>query len=322
MHSLSCHSGMANPGPIASVFWLDDALDSRLRLDGIVTICDAVNIAHQLETTEEAGQQIAYADRILLNKMDLVSQQDDSTVESLVRLVRKFHPMAPIRQTSHSAVPDLNWILDARCFDSDRFQLVDGMLQNLEQQSTDQHHHHEHSHDHGDDEASSCEVCQATADVATATQSSHKHTSGITSFAIVEKGTLDLQLLNRWLASALWPNQDATNQTLTALIHDDGKIAAHQSEQNDAQRIFRIKGVVSVCQYEASDTYDKAYITDGMVDKRRFILQSVHDLWDLYPASDDLQWQENEERTNKIVVIGKNLDESSLRKSFQDCVLA
>ena len=51
-------SGMANPGPIASVFWLDDALDSRLRLDGIVTLVDSYHILRQLEETEEASQQI------------------------------------------------------------------------------------------------------------------------------------------------------------------------------------------------------------------------------------------------------------------------
>ena len=89
---------MANPGPIASVFWLDDALGCRLRLDGVVTCVDAVNITMQLRETssggswsshddgpdqhqdggsggggEEAAQQIAYADRIILNKIDLLS---------------------------------------------------------------------------------------------------------------------------------------------------------------------------------------------------------------------------------------------------------
>ena len=55
-------SGMANPGPNASLFWLDEALESRLRLDGVVTLVDAYNVQHQLADTEEAAQQIAYAD--------------------------------------------------------------------------------------------------------------------------------------------------------------------------------------------------------------------------------------------------------------------
>ena len=73
-------SGMANPGPIASVFWLDDALESRLKLDGIVTLVDGVHILDQLKSTEEAAQQIAFADRIVLNKIDLLEQQEDAGV--------------------------------------------------------------------------------------------------------------------------------------------------------------------------------------------------------------------------------------------------
>mmetsp|Transcript_12739 Transcript_12739/g.24221 ORF Transcript_12739/g.24221 Transcript_12739/m.24221 type:complete len:461 (-) Transcript_12739:11-1393(-) len=307
-------SGMANPGPIASLFWLDEALGSRLRLDGIVTLIDAVHINEQLKTTEEAAQQIAYADRILLNKMDLVQNENEAV--SLTALIRQFHPMAPIRQTTFSSVPDLDWILDARCFDSDRFHSVDETLQSLVSESmSHSHEHHSHHHDHvHDEDEGNCVACQAA---------SHKHTSGITSFALLEDGALDLQKLNRWLASALWPNQDATNKTLQALIHDElPKTAQHQSAQNDAQQIFRMKGVIAVRQYDASDTYDEKYVTCDMLDKRRFILQSVHDLWDLYPASDDLQWKAEEDRTNKVVVIGKNLDEASLREGFRECVFA
>lgn len=309
---------MANPGPIASLFWLDDALDSRLRLDGIVTLCDAAHIREQLQTTEEAGQQIAYADRILLNKMDLVNNNSNDEM-ALRELIRQYHPMAPIRSTTFSSVPDLDWILDAHCFDSDRFQLVEDSIQKLQQQeeqekqsSTSEHdHHHSHDHDHGED----CAICQKEPAV-------HKHTSGITSFALIEEGTLDLQKLNRWLASALWPNQDATNAKLQAMIQDDAKVAAHQSLEDGAQRVFRIKGVVSVRQYLASDTYDVKYVEDDdITDKRRFILQSVHDLWDLYPANDALQWQADEQRTSKVIIIGKNLDEASLRQGFRECLV-
>lgn len=71
-------------GPVASVFWLDDALESALRLDGIVTLVDAKNIQRQLQRVSdenkdvghpgerpqnEAAMQVAYADRILINKV-------------------------------------------------------------------------------------------------------------------------------------------------------------------------------------------------------------------------------------------------------------
>jgi G3E family GTPase len=107
-------SGMANPGPIASIFWLDAALQSRIRLDGIVTIVDALHIESQLEDTFEASQQIAYADRILLNKMDLLTNQQADQVE---RTVRQIHPTALLQRTNFAAVPDLDWILNVQCYD-------------------------------------------------------------------------------------------------------------------------------------------------------------------------------------------------------------
>lgn len=70
-------TGVANPGPVVSVFWADDNLDTSLRLDGVVCVVDSVNILNYLHTNElvhDVCMQIAYADRILVNKKDLVSQ--------------------------------------------------------------------------------------------------------------------------------------------------------------------------------------------------------------------------------------------------------
>jgi G3E family GTPase len=119
-------SGMANPGPIASLFWLDEALESRLRLDGVVTlVLDAHNVQRQLEDTEEAAQQIAYADRILSNKLDLIdADQQKAAVDSISAI----HPTVPILPTTYSQVPDLDWILDANCYDVDRAKEVERVL--------------------------------------------------------------------------------------------------------------------------------------------------------------------------------------------------
>jgi G3E family GTPase len=67
-------TGMANPGPIASIFWLDDELESRLYLDGIVTLVDSKHVVRHLDSAKASGKcneaflQIAFADRIILNK--------------------------------------------------------------------------------------------------------------------------------------------------------------------------------------------------------------------------------------------------------------
>ncbi|KAF0711176.1 hypothetical protein AaE_012258 [Aphanomyces astaci] len=71
-------TGMADPGKLASIFWVDSELEGRITLDGIVTLVDAKNIAWHLEQqTNEVMSQIAYADRILVNKADLMPDADD-----------------------------------------------------------------------------------------------------------------------------------------------------------------------------------------------------------------------------------------------------
>lgn len=75
-------SGLADPGPIASMFWLDDGLGSEIYLDGIVTLVDAKNIKEHMNEKKkdvminEALKQVAIADRIVINKKDLLNKQE------------------------------------------------------------------------------------------------------------------------------------------------------------------------------------------------------------------------------------------------------
>ena len=69
---------MANPGPIISSFWTDDGLDSCLKLDGVICVVDSLNIEKYLETNDlstDVQLQICYADRIILNKLDLIPHE-------------------------------------------------------------------------------------------------------------------------------------------------------------------------------------------------------------------------------------------------------
>ena len=68
-------TGLADPAPVASTFFIADEIKSDTRLDSFVTLADAVNLETNLEQSEEAQEQIAFADIILLNKMDLVSKE-------------------------------------------------------------------------------------------------------------------------------------------------------------------------------------------------------------------------------------------------------
>ncbi|KAE8683029.1 Beta glucosidase 40 [Hibiscus syriacus] len=109
-HILLETTGLANPAPLASVLWLDDQLESSVKLDSIVTVVDAKNLRFQLNrhrdssSLPEAFLQIAYADVVILNKVDLVSQEESEgaleeleneicSINSLANIVRSVRQM-------------------------------------------------------------------------------------------------------------------------------------------------------------------------------------------------------------------------------------
>ena len=97
--------------------------------------------------------------------------------------------------------------------------------------------------------------------------------------------------------------------------------------------IFRIKGILSAGYISAQDYLDAVSCgakknlvqekeNDAMLDGRRFIVQGVHDLWEIHPASNsELNWQDDEARTCKVIFIGRGLNEATLRKGLRDCFL-
>ena len=280
-------SGMANPGPIASIFWLDDALESRLLLDGVVTLVDALHIARQLEETEEAAQQIAYADRVLLNKVDLVNDQKQ---EEVFNIIRALHPTVPIRATTYSQVPELKWILDAQSFG--RAMEIDRPMQT----------------------PMSLAYCMPVTTIL-----SDKHTSAVGSRTLVHQGSVDLKRINAWLATLLWPNQDESDKILRARLESNSPASNHASQERDSiMQLFRIKGILSV-QHIQLDEEDELFSSDDGIDTRRFIVQGVYDLWEIQPASVNLSWDAGEERSCKLIVIGRHLQNEQLESGFQSC---
>ena len=92
-------------------------------------------------------------------------------------------------------------------------------------------------------------------------------------------------------------------------------------------QLFRIKGILSI-RHANVDADDDPYVDETGLDARRYIVQAVHDLWEIHPASDDLQWDrllDGEDtlpaRTCKLVVIGRFLQEEELRTGFRSCFL-
>merc|ERR1712187_972320 len=115
-------TGLADPAPVAQTFFADEYVQQHMRLDGILTLVDAAHIIQHLDDEEpegvenEAVEQIAFADRILLNKCDLVDEAAMAEVERRIRLI---NATVPIKRTVNSVI-DMSFILGIRAFSLDR----------------------------------------------------------------------------------------------------------------------------------------------------------------------------------------------------------
>jgi len=128
-HILVETSGLADPTPVAQTFFANAQVSTQTALDAIVTMVDAKHAAQDVGLNQQAVDQIVIADRIIMNKVDLV---DDGELEDLEARVRKLNATAPILRSSHAQV-DLENILGIGAFSAQRGAL-----------SLDEH---EHSHD-------------------------------------------------------------------------------------------------------------------------------------------------------------------------------
>jgi len=109
-------TGLANPAPVAQTFFVDEGVRAKVRLDAIVTVVDAKNLPARLLDSAEAAAQIAFADVIVLNKLDLVSAEEMRVVEARIREINRF---ARIHHATRSDVP-VTEILDIGAFDLSR----------------------------------------------------------------------------------------------------------------------------------------------------------------------------------------------------------
>merc|ERR1711907_366223 len=120
-------TGMADPAPVAQTFFVDDGIQAFARLDGIVTLIDAKHIEQHLDEEKpegaenEAVEQVAFADRMLMNKTDLVTEEDMARVEARLRTINQF---APIQRCTQSQVY-VDSVLNIRGFDVDKILEMD-----------------------------------------------------------------------------------------------------------------------------------------------------------------------------------------------------
>lgn len=146
-------TGMADPGPVAQTFYMDDETQRATRLDGIVTVVDCKHVLQHWDSLE-VQTQIAFADVVLLNKTDLATPAD---VDALEARIHRMNPTAKIHRTERSLI-DLDKVLNVQGFSLDKALEIDPKFLGEEPQplglgfagssiTTEDHgHHHHHTH--------------------------------------------------------------------------------------------------------------------------------------------------------------------------------
>jgi G3E family GTPase len=135
-------TGLADPGPVAQTFFMDDEIAESYLLDSVLTLVDAKHAQDQLDTRQEARRQIGFADQIFISKTDLV---DKDVVDALAHRIRHMNPRAPQEHVHFGEVPL------AKVFDLRGFNLNTTLEIDPDFLKADEHDHHDHDHDHDHD---------------------------------------------------------------------------------------------------------------------------------------------------------------------------
>ena len=138
-------TGLADPGPVAQTFFMDEEVAEQFLLDAVVTLVDAKHAQKQFDDRQEARRQVGFADQIFISKTDLV---DAGEVDALMHRIKHMNPRAPQRAVHFGEVA-LSEVFDLRGFNLNTKLDIDPDF--LKEDGHDHGHaHHDHDHDHGE----------------------------------------------------------------------------------------------------------------------------------------------------------------------------
>ena len=219
-------TGLADPGPVAQTFFVDPVLQAGTVLDSVTTVVDAAHIERRLYDSREAAEQIAFADQIVLNKIELVGPDQLLAIEARLR---RLNPLAPIHRTQRAQLA-LEKILARGGFDLERIVSLEPQFLAATPPADAAHVHHEHcghSHDQGNEHVHD-----------------HVHDHGIGSVSLSSNRPMDSALLSRWL-QALVAAQGQDILRLKGIIDVQGEArrmvvqGVHMLLEGDLQRPWR-----------------------------------------------------------------------------------
>jgi G3E family GTPase len=347
-------TGLADPGPVAQTFFVDDEMKTKMALDGIVTVVDAKHIWQHIDESDEAKEQVAFADVILLNKIDLVPP---SEVDRLEARIRAMNPAAKIYRTENAGI-DIDRVLNVGGFNLNRALEVDPMflepeypfewagIYSLEAGS------HDFIMQDGPDplmNALLAPVKDATFESLEAVQLEAVLTFSDTEHAVHPGGAITPGQLHQLVLPegekrfrievpetgfyALF-TEHHPDEFQAALYgsgpkspllskeykpdheHDDAVSSVGITAPGDLDQKKLNNWLREVLMNQGPDIFRMKGVLSIKGNTRRFIFQGVHMLFDGRP---DREWG-SEARHNSLIFIGRNLNREQLNKGFRQCL--
>jgi G3E family GTPase len=149
-------TGLADPGPVAQTFFMDDEIAETYLLDSIITLVDAKHADKQLDDRQEARRQVGFADQIFISKTDLVAKEE---TDALVHRLKHMNPRAPMKPVHFGEVA-IKDVLDLRGFNLNaKLDIDPDFLKEDDHDHHDHEHGHDHDHAHGDHDHEHGEHC-------------------------------------------------------------------------------------------------------------------------------------------------------------------
>jgi len=197
-------TGLAYPGPVVQTFFVDEDVRARTRLDAIVTVVDARHLLGEIEHAKEISEQIAFADVIIVNKIDLV---DAATLSSVRTRISRINPQAKVMMTERCQAPVTDIL------HQDAFNLA--RILDADPDFLDEHHedHHPAGHDHDEDHVGHGPEGHSHHD-----HHDHEHDEHVQSLSLSTVHPLDPDRFFGWV-------QDVTQQHGTDLLRMKGVLS-------------------------------------------------------------------------------------------------
>ncbi|MBP6493741.1 MAG: GTP-binding protein [Rhodoferax sp.] len=140
-------TGLADPGPVAQTFFMDDEIAESYLLDSILTLVDAKHAATQLNDRQEARRQVGFADQIFISKTDLVAKDE---TDALMHRLKHMNPRAP-QKAVHFGEVALSEVFDLRGFNLNaKLDIDPDFLKDEDHDHAHDHAHEGHDHEHGE----------------------------------------------------------------------------------------------------------------------------------------------------------------------------